>query len=134
VSEENQYEIIAKLLKRQKFQDVAQKYSSAYRADTGDTYGWVERGFSTELDKAFRLRPGDIFGPVKTADGIHAFRVAERKPFKVRSYAEARNEVVAEVTALREKALFAAWLDVQFKRYKVKKNKTVIDSIKVETQ
>ena len=134
VSEENQYEIVAKLLKRQKFQDVAQKYSSAYRPAGGDTYGWIERGFSTDLDKAFRLRPGDVFGPVKTADGIHAFKIVERKPFKTRSFAEARNEVVAEVTALREKALFAAWLDVQFKRYKVKKNRTVIDSIKVETQ
>ena len=134
VSEENQAEIVAKLLKRQKFADVAQKYSSAYRVETGDTYGWIERGFSTELDKAFRLRPGDTFGPIKTQDGIHIFKINERKPFKARSFAEARNEVQAEVVALREKALFAAWLDVQFKRYKIKKNRTVIDSIKVETQ
>ena len=134
VNEENLAEIVVKLLKRQKFSEVAQKYSSAYRTETGDTYGWIERGFSTELDKAFRLRPGDTFGPVKTQDGIHIFKINEHKPFKTRSFAEARNEVQAEVVALREKALFAAWLDVQFKRYKIKKNRTVIDSIKVETQ
>lgn len=134
VSDENQAEIIAKLLKKQKFTDVAQKYSSAYRIETGDSYGWIERGFSTELDKAFRLRVGDTFGPVTTPEGLHIFKVTERRPFKVRSFAEAHAEVLAEVTALREKALFAAWLDVQFRRYKVKKNKTVIESIKVETQ
>lgn len=134
VSDENQAEIISKLLKKQKFTDIAQKYSSAYRAETGESYGWIERGFSTELDKAFRLRVGDTFGPVTTPEGLHIFKVTERRPFKVRSFAEAHAEALAEVTALREKALFAAWLDVQFRRYKVKKNKTVIESIKVETQ
>ena len=134
VSDENQAEIVAKLLKKQKFSDVAQKYSSAYHAETGNTYGWIEKGFSPELDKAFRLRAGDTFGPITSADGLHIFRVNDKKPFKIRSFTETRAEVLAEVTALREKALFAAWLDVQFKRYKIKKNKTVIDSIKVETQ
>lgn len=134
VSDENQAEIILKLIKKQKFAEVAQKYSSAFRTETADTYGWIEKGFSPELDKAFRMRMGDTFGPITTPEGLHIFKVIEKKPFKVRSFTEARAEVTAEVTALREKALFASWLDVQFKRYKVKKNKTVIESIKVETQ
>lgn len=134
VGEENQAEIVLKLLKKQKFSEVAQKYSSAFKAETGDAYGWIERGFSPDLEKAFKLRTGDVFGPVKSQDGIHIFKVNDKKPFKIRTFAETRSEVLAEVTSLREKALFAAWLDVQFKRYKIKKNKTVIDSIKVETQ
>ena len=68
------------------------------------------------------------------ADGFHIFKLLERKPYKMKSFPEAKSEVVADVDSLREKALFASWLDTQFKRYRIKKNKAVLDSIKVETQ
>lgn len=134
VADENQAEIVSKLLKKQKFSDVAKDYSSAYLPETQDSFGWVEKGYMIELDRGFKVPPGTIIGPVKLADGIHIFKLLEKKPYKIKSYAEAKNEVAADVTSLREKALFASWLDTQFKRYKIKKNKAVLDSIKVETQ
>jgi len=134
VADENQAEIVMKLLKKQKFTEVAKDYSSAYLPDTQDSFGWVEKGYMIELDRGFKVAPGAIIGPVKMADGIHIFKLLEKKPYKIKSYAEAKNEVVADVNSLREKALFASWLDTQFKRYSIKKNKAVLDSIKVETQ
>lgn len=134
VSDENQAEIIFKLLRKTKFSDVAKEYSSAYTNEITDSFGWVEKGYMVELDKAFKLRVGDVFGPISMADGLHIFKIIDKKPYKVKSFFEAKNSVVNDVGALREKAQFAAWLDVQFKRYSIKKNKAVLDSIKVETQ
>lgn len=134
VSDENQSEIILKLLKRQKFSDVAKEYSSAYREDFGDSYGWIEKGFLIDLDKSFKLPVGAVFGPVKIADALHIFKVIEKKPFKIKSYAEAKPQVINDVNSLRQKAQFATWLDAQFKKYSIKKNTAVIESIKVETQ
>jgi peptidyl-prolyl cis-trans isomerase C len=134
VADENQATIVLKLLKRKKFSEVAKEYSSAYTNEAGDVYGWVEKGFLVGLDKAFRMRIGDHFGPVKIAEALHIFRVVDRKNYKVKPFAQARTQVVADVEALREKARFASWLDAQLKRYAVKKNQAVIDSIKVETQ
>ncbi|MGZ3691695.1 MAG: peptidylprolyl isomerase [Pseudobdellovibrio sp.] len=134
VADDNQAEIILKLVKKQKFSDVAKQYSSAYTKEIGDAFGWIEKGYSVDIDKAFKMRVGDTFGPVKMADGIHIFKIMDKKPYKIKTYAEAKSDVINDVGALREKAQFAAWLDVQFKRYKIKKNKAVLDSIKVETQ
>jgi parvulin-like peptidyl-prolyl isomerase len=123
-----------KLLKKQKFAEVAKEYSSAYRPDSQDYFGWIEKGYMLELDRGFKMPSGQLLGPVKMEDGIHIFKILEHKPYKIKSYAEAKSEVMADVSSLREKALFASWLDSQFKRYSIKKNKAVLDSIKVETQ
>ena len=134
VQDQNQAEIIMKLLRKSKFAEIAKEYSSAYANDIGDAFGWVEKGYMVELDKAFRMRVGDVLGPITMADGIHIFKITDKKPYKIKTYAEAKNNVILDVSALREKAQFASWLDVQFKRYSIKKNKAVLDSIKVETQ
>ena len=134
VADENQSDIILKLLKSKKFEDVAKEYSSAYTPEVKENFGWIEKGYLIDIDKAFKMRNGEVFGPVKMSDGLHIFKVMDKKPYKVRTFAEAKQDIIADVGALREKARFAAWLDVQFKRYKIKKNKAVIDSIKIETQ
>ncbi len=119
---------------QQKFIDVAKEYSSAYTPEILDAFGWIEKGYSIDIDKAFKMRIGDTLGPVKLADGLHVFKILDKKPYKIKTYAEAKPDILTDVGALREKAQFASWLDVQFKRYKIKKNKAVLDSIKVETQ
>lgn len=134
VADENQAEIVLKLLKKQKFFDVAKEYSSAFVGSAGDAFGWIEKGYLLELDKAFKMPVGAVFGPVKMSDGLHIFKINEKKSYKIKTYAEVKPEVINEVSTLREQAKFSAWLEEQFKRYSIKKNKAVLDSIKVETQ
>lgn len=134
VADENQADIVLKLLKKQKFSDVAKEYSSAFMTSGGDAFGWIEKGYLIDLDKAFKMPVGAVFGPVKMSDGLHIFKINDKKNYKIKGYAEVKPEVVNEVTTLREQALFSAWLEEQFKRYSIKKNKAVLDSIKVETQ
>ncbi|MEK6627825.1 MAG: peptidyl-prolyl cis-trans isomerase [Bdellovibrionota bacterium] len=134
VADANEAEIVRKLVAKQNFTDVAKKYSTAYNLESKDLYGWIERGFSTEFEKSFKLRIGEIFGPITLSDGIHVFKLVEKRPAKILSFAEARARVLSEISALRETAKFAEWLDVQIKKYRVKKNLSVIDSIRVETR
>lgn len=134
VSDENQAEIVKKLLRKQSFTEVAQKYSSAYTKESEDIYGWVEKDSAPELQKAFKYPTGEVFGPLTMSDGIHIFKLIQRRSSKVRSYEDSRREVQAEVMALRETAKFTAWLDEQIKRYPIKKNLSMLDSIRIETQ
>lgn len=134
VTDNNQAEIIKKLLVKQRFTDVAKKYSPSFNSESQDVYGWVEKNYSLGLEKYFKLHPGEIFGPITLEDGMHIFKIIEKKPFKSKSFSEVRSQVLTEVLNLRETAKFYSWLDVQLKRYKVKKNVNVINSIYVETK
>ena len=134
VSDDNQAEIVKKLTNKQNFTEIAKKYSSAFNLESKDIYGWVERDYSPELENAFKLPLGSLFGPIKLSDGIHLFKLVEKKPVKILNFEEIRPRALAEVLALRETARFTAWLDVQIKRYKIKKNLNMIDSIRVETR
>lgn len=134
VSDDAEAEIVKALLRKQPFTEVAKKYSSAFNQESKDVYGWIERGYAPELEKTFKQGVGETLGPVKLSDGTHLFRVIEKKPFKIRTFAEARAQVNAEVLALRETARFTSWLDVQIKKYRVKKNLNMLDSIRVETR
>lgn len=134
VEDLNQADIVKKLLVRGSFSDVAQKYSKAYNEESKDRYGWVERSYAGELEAAFKLRVGEVFGPITLSDGSHIFKILERRSHKTKTFSEMRPQVLAEVMALRETALFSSWLDVQIKKSNVKKNLSVIDSIRVETR
>lgn len=134
VSDENQAEIVKKLTKSQKFSELIKKYSLASDSAFGGQFGWVERDAIPELDKAYRAKSGEILSAIKLSDGFHIFKVEQRRPQRIRSYAEAKEQVRAEVLALRETARFSAWLDTQIKTHRVLKNASLIDNIYVETR
>ncbi len=134
VNDDGEAELVKNLLRKQPFTEVAKKYSSAYNRESKDVYGWIERGYAPELEKSFKQRVGETLGPVRLSDGIHIFKLMEKKPFKIRTFAEAQNQIASEVRALRETARFTSWLDVQIKKYRVKKNLNMLDSIRVETR
>jgi peptidyl-prolyl cis-trans isomerase SurA len=68
------------------FADVARKYSadSASREQGGEL-GWFRRGVMVKEfeDIAFRMRPGDISGPVETDFGYHIIQVERVQPAEV---------------------------------------------------
>ena len=134
IKDNNQAEIIKKLILHQKFTEVAKKYSSSFNSESGDIYGWIEKDHALGLEKFFKLNIGEIFGPVELQDGLHIFKIIEKRPFKIKGFNEVRSQILSEIMTLRETAKFYSWLDVQIKRYKVKKNLNVLNSIYVETQ
>lgn len=133
VADENQSEIVLKLLRKKSFKEVAREYSSAYTKEVEDSFGWIEKAYLVDLDRAFKMRTGDFFGPVQMQDGLHLFKIVDKRPYKTTTFADVRLRVLADVINLRTQAKFSSWLDEQFKKYVIKKNKAVLDSIKVET-
>jgi len=135
VADENQAEIVMKMTKKQTFLELIKKFSMASDVAFNGVYGWVEReSMPNEFDRLYKSKIGEIVGPYKLSDGLHIFKIEQKRATRARLFAECKEQVRSEVLALRETARFSAWLDEQIKRYKVYKNVVVIDSIYVETR
>lgn len=135
VADENQAEIIMKLVKKQSFVDLVKKFSMASDVAFNGVYGWIERESMPEhFDHIYKARVGDVVGPYKLSDGIHIFKIEQKRTARTKLFAECKDQVKSEVLALRETARFSAWLDQQIKQYKVYKNAVVLDAIYVETR
>ncbi|MDD5455583.1 MAG: peptidylprolyl isomerase [Candidatus Margulisbacteria bacterium] len=77
---ESIYEMV--LANRDKFAEIAKKYSDdKLTADKGGDLGWISRGqMVQEFEKQlYKMKPGDIAGPIKTIFGYHIIQVLERK-------------------------------------------------------
>lgn len=134
VLDENQAEIVKKLLRTQRFPEVVKKFSMSPDAAFGGSYGWVERDLNGELDHLFKLRVGEISAPVKLLGGFHLFHIDSKRGQRQKTFTEVRDQANNDVLALRQTAKFSAWLDEQIKKYKVFKNAQAIESLYVETQ
>ncbi len=135
VADENQAEIVMKMTKNQKFNELVKKFSMGTDAVSGGQYGWVEReSMPAEFDRLSKSRLGEIVGPYKLSDGYHIFKIEQKRTARPRQFAESKAQIRGEVLALRETARFSAWLDEQIKRYKVYKNAVVLDALYVETR
>lgn len=134
VLDENQAEIVKKLVKTQKFADVVKKFSMSADAAFGGNYGWIDQDSNEDLEKLFKTRIGEIYGPVKLSDGYHLFKVEQKRTRRQKTFEEVKDQVKNDVIALRQTAKFSAWLDEQIKHYKIFKNTQAIDALYVETQ
>ncbi len=134
VLDENQAEIVKKLTRTQSFPEIVKKFSMSPDASFGGSYGWVERDASSDLERLFKMRTGEISPPLKLLDGYHIFRIDSRRSQRQKQFTEVRERAKNDVIALRQTAKFSAWLDEQIKKYKVFKNVQAIDGLYVETQ
>ncbi len=64
------------------------------------------------LDKTlFNLPAGKISPVVKSAYGYHIFKVTEIQPARTRSFADCKEDVMADIRAQKEDAAFTVWLE-----------------------
>lgn len=133
LSDISQAETLKKLLKKQDFFELAKTYSTAYTSTNKGLFGSIEKGFSAETDKAFKMPVGKVFGPEQVHGQLYLFKIKEKQSAKKRSFEEVRHLVKNDVLRLRQSAKFSAWLDEQIKKYSIKKNLDVLNSVRVET-
>lgn len=132
--DENQADVVKKLFRRTSFDSLFKQYSLDKDVPGAIKYGWIERSTGSVLEPLFISKKADLLGPIQVAEGYRLFKVTQRKPSYQRSYDEVKNQVKAEVIALRESARFSAWLDEQIKKYKIYRNTAAIDALVVETR
>jgi len=87
-SEQEANQIIERLKKGEKFEDLAKKYSLDGSKDYGGDLGYFSEGeMVPEFSKAaFALKPGEVSGPVKTNFGWHIIKVEDRKKGAAQPY------------------------------------------------
>ncbi len=77
-------EIKEKLDKGEKFEDLAKEYGTDGTAPNGGDLGWFGKGAMVKEfeDAAFKLKEGEVSGPVKTEHGYHIIKLTETvKPY-----------------------------------------------------
>lgn len=121
-------EIKSRLENGEDFTKVAAEVSIGPEAARGGDLGLVSRQTMPEpLDKTlFNLGIGQMSPIVKSAYGYHIFKVTEIRPARTRSFAECRQDVIADVRALKEDAAFAVWLEGLKAKAVVKKEMHVL--------
>jgi peptidyl-prolyl cis-trans isomerase C len=75
-------QIVARLKKGEKFEDLSAQYSLAANAKKGGDIGYVSRGELPRLfeDVIFALAPGQVSQVIGTESTFHVFRVDDKRP------------------------------------------------------
>jgi peptidyl-prolyl cis-trans isomerase C len=114
-SEKEANDVLARLKKGDKFEDVAKASSLDGSKDYGGDLGYFSaEEMVPEFSKAaFALKPGEISKPIKTNYGWHIIKLEDRKPSGAQPFEQVqagiraillRDEVQKEVNGLREQA------------------------------
>ena len=94
------------------FAELAKRYSEDPQADEGGEMGWVAQGqLLPELDaELFRLKPGEISGPIQTRLGFHLIKVDERRTAASLSVLEANRAIYQRLFEQKFQAAMKRWL------------------------
>jgi len=99
----------ARILRGADFAELARMHSGDGSADKGGDLGYVHRGMlprALEQNLIDTLKPGEVSQPATILEGVALVRVVDRKPARLRAYAEVRSR--AADLAQRERGE-AAW-------------------------
>lgn len=83
-------------------------------ADKGGRLGWIEKGglrWSEVEDKAFRLKPGQVGGPVQSSEGLHVIFVDEAKAGEQKGFEEVKAQVRNIVYQEKMHKRVEAWVE-----------------------
>jgi len=125
---ETAQEIWNRLKDGEDFAALASKYSIGPEAIRGGDLGYLTRGEMPDpLDETiFRLPVNKISPVVQSPYGFHIVKVSEIMPARVKSFAEVKDEIIAEIRAQKEEAAYINWLNALKLAAVVKKDNTVL--------
>ncbi len=112
----------SKLTDGTKFEDVAKQYSEdPGSAERGGDLGFVSKGtLVKEFEEvAWKLKPGETSGLVRTQFGLHIIRVHEVKTAEPADYEKVKGDIREELLSTKRQKGFDAWLAEQRKAAKV---------------
>ncbi len=106
-------EIVERLKKGEKFEDLALRFSKDDSAAKGGDWGWYKKGeLNPLLDKqVFALDAGKITEPTVIGDMIFILKVEEKKPEGIQSIDDVREQIEWTIVEQNGKALYQKWLE-----------------------
>ena len=109
---------MARLNAGESFAKVAESISIGPEAHHGGDMGFITRWTMPEpLDKIiFRVPVHKISPIVQSSYGFHIFKVLESQPAGGGNFAEAREDVIADIRMQKEEAAFTSWLEALKKK------------------
>jgi len=107
-TEDEAKDMVNKLKKGAKFDDLAAKHSTCPSKDRGGDLGWMPRGrLVKEIeDVAFGMNKGDITGPVKTRFGYHVVLLEDKRPETKSSYDEVKDYIFDQLKYQKQQDLY----------------------------
>lgn len=121
-------EILGRLNAGEDFAKLATRYSISPEASQGGDLGYIMRDEMPEpLDSAiFRLPVNKISPVIQSPYGFHILKVSDIQQARTKSFAEVKDEVIAEIRAQKEEAAYISWLNSLKLAAEVKKENTVL--------
>jgi len=131
-TEEEAYKILNELRQGKKFEDLAKASSITPEGQSGGEMGYFSRGsmpsaFDNEL---FKLGQGRISKVVASEYGYHIFKVTDKRGSRIKSLAEARDEIVSEIIKSKKDSAFAEWFKDKIAKAKIERNNVLLTNIK----
>jgi len=113
--------IYRRVISGENFGKLAQEYSESPEAKKGGDLGWVERG---QLPRAveeviFKLKPGKISPPLKTAFGYHILKVEDKTSSEKQSYEQVRERIYQKLYEQKQERVYQRWISGLWRRAKI---------------
>jgi len=96
---------VQKALKKGKFEDVAKKMSEGPSAPKGGDLGFFGKGQMVKPfeEAAFKMKKGDVSGPVRTRFGFHIIKVEDKREERKKPLKEVKDQILK---SLKNKKFF----------------------------
>lgn len=120
-TEDEAKDILNKLRKGSKFDELAAKYSTCPSKERGGDLGWMPRGrLVKEIeDVAFSMNNGEISGPVQTRFGYHIVLLEDKRPESKSSYDEVKDYIFEQLKYQKQQDLYEKLSDSLRKQFNV---------------
>lgn len=131
-SEEEAKAIIARIKQGENFAKLAKEKSiDQGSAKNGGDLGSFSRGqMVPEFENAaFKLKAGELGGPIKTQYGYHIIKVTEKKAGQPVEFEKVKGMLMQKLTAQNQKAVFDTYIEGLKKNYKIEIDKEAIAKI-----
>ena len=104
--------VLASLQQGADFADLVLRYSDGPEATRGGNLGYIRQGeLLPEIERALAtIQPGEVAGPIETADGFHLIRLDEKKPPQFRPFEEVKTEIHGLVYQQKSEDVYQFWL------------------------
>lgn len=107
-TEEKARELLGKIMKGNKFEDLAKEESECPSKDNGGDLGEFQRGnMVPEFEEAaFSMKKGEISEPVKTQFGYHLIKLVDKKEKREKSFEEVSAEIEKRILGNKQMSMY----------------------------